>query len=211
VRQLAAAGHHVESVERPQFPIADGLPALLHAIAARCDVAIAVASASANSTGWLVRELSLAALYPTFIIAVAPEWTQYERLLDPGDFRVLPPGASIVPRIEEWFSPAPRPSATPPIGEWVPFDPTWLIRTVADREPGRRDVLEALPACTRTIWDAPHWQSFVGPRLTGGESPFKDGIVVKDHVVGLVSIHLGLDGRVAAIGYLDRIRAAAIR
>jgi hypothetical protein len=205
-RKLLVAGHRVDVVAREKFPVADALPALLHGVCARFDLVIAVIGDSPNAKSWMVPEIDRnESLYPNAKFAAAPGWSEWVARLDESSFRVLQPNGGVVARVEEWIDPAPRPSASPPIGAWVDFDPTWIVRTVRDRLPAREDLADALRACTRTIWDAPFYQSFVGPKLKSSQSPEREALVVKDHVAGLVSIHVAVDGSISALGYLARV------
>ena len=209
-RKLAAAGHRVDVAVREKFPIADSMPAMLHGLCARSELVIVVIGDSPNAKSWVLPEIDRnEALYPNARIAIAPGWHQWEARVDESSFRILAPNLGVVARVEEWLDPAPRPTTSPPIGEWVDFDPTWIVRTVRDRLPAREDLASALRACTRTIWDAPFYQSFVGPKLKASQCPEREALVVKDPVAGLVSIHVAVDGTISALGYLGRASKSA--
>jgi hypothetical protein len=71
-RALSDAGFTSTLLERERYPTGDSLPALLHGVAARCDAAVAVVSASGTAQSWLSRELALQSLYPTWLLAIDP-------------------------------------------------------------------------------------------------------------------------------------------
>jgi hypothetical protein len=147
---LGAAGYSVGTVEQREYPSGDGLPALLGMLAERADACVAVVSSSPRAISWVARELSIEHLYPSWFLAIAPGVTGWQGRVDEGSFRVLAPSEGVVARMDERFSSATRPMAHPPLGVSVPFDPAWLVRTVADRRPDRPDVARALTDCTTT-------------------------------------------------------------
>jgi hypothetical protein len=70
---LRTAGYEVEAVARERYPVGDSLPALLGVLGSRCDCAIAVIGPSEIAQSWVVRELAIESLYPSWLMVLAPE------------------------------------------------------------------------------------------------------------------------------------------
>jgi hypothetical protein len=89
--QLRRLGLDVDRYEKPQFPIADAMPRTLGGLSGRAELCLAVISEHTNAIHWIARELSMANLYPNWLIAFAPGVTVPE-VFRAGGPRVILPG-----------------------------------------------------------------------------------------------------------------------
>lgn len=94
------------------------------------------------------------------------------------------------------------------LGEWVDYDPTWLVVEAAQRAPERPDLQEALARCRRAklVSEAYlYFEEASRPNEPGSSWQFEENVILESTPEGDLVLDLLKGNRVGGVEFLSRL------
>ncbi len=88
---------------------------------------------------------------------------------------------------------------------WVKYNPGWLVKALQEQLPDKTELIEAVQACIRGVWETKTYIYFVNPKnadLPDSEWQFKENVIIDDEARGMVVLDILKDGRVGGIQFV---------
>ena len=95
------------------------------------------------------------------------------------------------------------------LGDWEPYDPTWLVELAREQAPDCPWLPAALSKCTRRRWSGAAYMAFVDsvrPNEPDSEWQFVENIVLQHPSQGELVLDVLTEQRVGGIEFLSRVR-----
>ena len=94
------------------------------------------------------------------------------------------------------------------VGEWIDYDPTWLVQEAAERFPERLDLQEALSRCRRAKWASDaflYFEDATRPNEPGSPWQFDENLILESTSEGDLVLDLLKGNRVGGVEFLGRL------
>jgi hypothetical protein len=94
------------------------------------------------------------------------------------------------------------------VGEWIDYDPTWLVLEAAQRLPERPELQEALSRCIRARWESDSFLYFEDasrPNEPGSTWQFEENVILEATSEGDLVLDLLKGNRVGGVEFLGRV------
>ncbi len=95
------------------------------------------------------------------------------------------------------------------LGEWIDYDPTWLVAEAARCHPKRPELQEALAQCRRARWGSEAFVYFVDesqPNQPGSAWQFEENVMLLSTPEGDLVLDLLKGSRIGGVEFLDRVQ-----